>query len=622
MEYRCLRHLEWVVQGNKEEYLRQSLSLLKGAGESEEAALSRLAGILATGSGAYPVLADAVAEELSGQGNGWYASVPKHRCHHMTGYLEQHGSRCACGDCRRWKGAKGKLFQPAYDAEVLRWCLCDTCFASAIFQDPGLQAYIKRGLFGSPVLLLAAPQESYASPVYWELFQVLEGWSYPMFYHRHGAYYGVGKEEYQVIVHTVLDRLRASLTGLKEEYHETVIHRAELLLAGMDDRKLLGEREMILAGLAAYASAPEKKESSGCIPGSPEHIPAGTSKKNSLPLQTEQMADDRQKADNDRISGPEDIPESIYPYDITGCCFPVLDRDTDFTKLFYLLVERQAERLPMEIIRTPEGGIYALLYVEASKHSPGEFYLVPEAMFGQMEKSRVFTKAKPLCFLPFAVLAHFPSLRKCYCLCMAYNAGCRREYRPGPIRIITEVLGIAYAGDGILFQMRHAVACYARLIAGFSDEGRAVYRRMVQGAVYRASAYLMLEIRSASGQGEPVLFEYDGRNYHYHYDLHHIRAKRGYVKYRILVANLMDGGMEAVFSGLAEAYCTHAFFRELPMVFVGMAESRREFDFVVEERSEDIFLEVIRLDFMRLTEGRTNGHADILIQREQEMPEP
>lgn len=657
MNYRCLRHLETATKGDKIAFLNKSLSLLKAIGKTENEALTTLSVSLTTGDGQYPELIQAVQEELDGRGRGAYQTAVRKYCPAMLEYLGEKNIHCACEDCCRYKGAKGKTYDNNIDEAILRWCVCDYSFYDRFRDNKRYASLIRKGLLGSPIQILSKPDYSLTVPLYKHIYSVLSGIPYQISMAEKDGHTGLDEAVYDVVQDTVLHILAPVLEPLTEEYRQCARENVNRLLSTMADRNQLMREDSVLARLETFGQppVPEEAERGGAgektthtdtaileeqkevflatmgsalpdmdwFPDNPPeppkksgqtHIPPATPK-------TEPPKPEPPKTEPvpQPPSNPKDVFPCIYPYDITDKGFEILDNIESFTRLFYLLVENQCSRLPMEIIRSGED-IYALIYLSTRYHPDGQYYLIPEYTFPVLAKSRVFTKAKPLCFLPFAVLSYFPSLRKCYSLLLAYNAFYMKETIPDRAGILADILSTTppKGADRFLFPFLRYTECYERILSLFGERERDTYRRYIHHAVYQSTSYRMQYVHRPPASETEVLFGYTGREYVYFYNLHSLTARDGYTKYRIIIRNLKSGHMNEIIDWLAENYCTHSLFRTITLCFIGAIYNRNELDFVVPVNEEHTFLEIAYLDFLRLSEQLSiaDGHPDILFQKE------
>lgn len=674
MDYQCIRHLQHVTK-DAETYLKLALGIQKGGGETEQDAYERLSVMIATSGGDHvKAFMDALVSDREKGGGTVYQSISARgtSCTKMTEYLSLEGGTCDCRNC--FRKCRGKTYQPERDACVMQWVIGDSYILELLTaRMKKTEAAMKKGFLTSPVMLLNQGAASYSFPVWECFFEFLAAGDPPIISYRKqdSGYESLLPEYMDAYCERIRNAVREDSQILPDAYKDAVMQALEDTLNGirtasdtredairyikealspkeanLPNRKLPPEPKPEAVTTIPVKKKAEKKESPVKAVEAPPTIPkepkadaaaspdaaAVTEAPKETPkepgsilerrkqefLQKEQKAKQAAGVLPEIHKEPEKFPFeneamlTVYPYESEEADI-VLFTEEDFTDLFYRLVQSRCHYLPMEIVELPEQGSAILLYLDR------RYYLVYEESFSMLAESRIFTTAKPLCFLPFAILGRFPQLRKIHSLCIAWHSYyMSRPYTIGAEGTVYDILHVRRkSGQSMMhFLLEHYFSVYEEIRSKFREPERDRYRSRIWEAVYRSPAYRMQCFHVLSERKEPVLFAFNGRDYQYHYSLHSLTAGNGYVKYRIIIHNLPAGSMGEIISGLAASYCSHSLFQSLDIRFVGTIDNRNELEFITSISCEHEFLEIIHLDFLRLTEHLLEGKADITIQRE------
>lgn len=326
---------------------------------------------------------------------------------------------------------------------------------------------------------------------------------------------------------------------------------------------------------------------------------------------------DKYKADALTELGLDDIGQAptikedrllITPFDIETSHVTELKSEEDFHKLFYIILSGRMERLPMEIVVLPDDTEGVLLFAHSKPTPSGELYFVRRQAFPILEQSRVFTRAKPLTFLPYEILASFPSLKKCYSINTIWHLARTNSGHMGPQGILSAVLHIQKGKEpALVFQLKNYEALYDRLLLMLDKKGREQLPNLLYLDTYKATGYHMNHMELICEKENPYLFDDTTSGIRYQYNPRSILAETGYVKFRVSVGNLKPGAADDILQQLATSYCTHKWFQSLPIIYVGMIVDYGEFHFIARRDCAEKFINTMHLDFVRLVQGRTTN---------------
>lgn len=592
--YQCIKQLYFACDGDIPDYLSRCISLLKSHKIYNTDAVDMIAMHITS-------LSDS-AKIMDVLMNLTDINAPRKFCKDTLVFMEECGVHCDCGNCihskeNKYRGSGGIRLNIKQSAEndraVLSWCLLDRDFMDSLVSQKDFSSLIRTGLFQTKVYLIDEPKFSYSCPIYNLVMKYLrEQVIYPFYYTRsHGNYYGLEHDKYIEIMQHLLNHT----VDIPDSYLSIAQKTLHICLQGLDDPTHLINRVEALnllndyrEGIISYEG--ETDGASPILAQAKEHFHALLNASPSL--------EGNSGSAQTFFKLPKEDLTCLYILDDIGG-YTILEQGY-ITILQELFSGKDKMELPMELVIF-EKNIYLLTLINE------KYYLIPEDTFSP----EIIEYVIPICFLPFGILSYFPNMRSIRSIYLIYITHFLREYQPGPLHLIHEIL--KKSGQGLQFQLSFYLELYRTLNSYITSKERGIYKEMVEVAVYRSGCYYLRHLVSPADQ--TVLFTHNGISYVYLLNLHTLTAMPGYIKYRVSFSGLRSGAVGELVRRLAHIYCSHSYFKLHPHILIGTIENRCELDFLVDIHECSQFEEFLH-GLSRYADDLSNGKVYITVEEE------
>lgn len=610
--YQCLKQLYYACNQDETEYVSKCLSVLKGR-KIEGDAASDLIAMYAT---SFPDSAKIIKLLKK-------TDIPVKRafCKTTLDFMEKCGVHCDCGDCphcqvnkyhARDKYTESKIQSASDDRSIISWCLIDREFYHDLVITKDFQSLLRRGLFCSKIYLVDEQDYSFSLPVYQAVFQYMQkNCTFVQFTEERGGFLGVPADLY----HEMLSHISMTI-DVPEIYRDSAVKKIMMCLTGLLDPENLISRIEAQNILNNYREGELFYEdntvaSVSYIEYAKKQLEQQDQKERNLSedpvLKTESSKP--QTTEQSETVGEKGKPQNIPRREKLVCIYD-LPEDTDISILegpdleltFDSVSHAQKPEIPCELVVFEEE-VYLLLYFFE------KYYLI--ACDPSVDISKYII---PICFLPFGILSYYTQMRSIRSIFFLYTARYTKEYMPGPLGVIKEILNVD-VGD-LLTSMKYYADCFNQIKPMLSKKNKQNYDEQMNQAVLRSSCYFLKNIGMNCDKTKDTLFSHDGLTYKNHYNLYSVYASNGYSKFLVTIKNLKTGCCNSLVNKLADTYCSHAYFKDYPFTMLGVIEEKKKFVFLVSVRYETEFLNILYLKLPKYCKGMTDGPANILIEKE------
>lgn len=275
---------------------------------------------------------------------------------------------------------------------------------------------------------------------------------------------------------------------------------------------------------------------------------------------------------------------------------PIIRLVSDLEGLYYNFLQNKTDCLPVEVVILEDSNRYLLCLIS------GKYYLIAPELTDDFLKRGFFKLARAICFLPMELLAMFPALVKVHSIEFMFHA--RYLASENQTLDLGGILGFLFdewnEEGTVLSYMKHYLACYQKLYTGMGDRMKATYLDLVNECIFRSGSYTLSNVRKKEDVKE--LFRYDGKGFIYSLQPYNLIANPGYTKFCIRIDDIPENMNPKILTAIATQYCNSHAIREIRAIFIGCISNRNEFYYIVPDHTIGMFLDLIHLQYMRITQ--------------------